>query len=331
MQEKMVRKAQPTPSDVHVDAPLTNISIAYMQRADMFVADRVFPNIPVNKQSDLYYSYDRGMFFRSSMQKRAPGAETAGIDYTVDSSNNYYADVWGIHHDIPDQRRANADSPLQPDREATELLMHQAMILREKEWASKYFTTGLWTTDFSPVASSTAWNAASGSDPLGEIETGKVTVAKSTGFEPNKCVINRDVWATLRHHADIVDRIKYGQTAPGTANVSVQAFADLIEIDQVLVMRGVENTAAEGLTNSFGFIGGDNCLLVYSAPNPGLMTPSGGYTFSWSGYSGAGPGGQRMSRFRMDMLRSDRVELEMAFVQKLIAADLGYMLNDVLS
>lgn len=326
--EIMIRKAQPTPSDVHVNGPLTNISIAFLQRSDMFVADRVFPNIPVQKQSDLYYSYDRGMFNRSEMKKRAPGTESAAIDYTVDSSNNYYADVWGIHHDIPDQRRANADNPLQPDREATELLMQQAMIKREKEWAANYFTTSKWTTDLSP---STKWDAASGSDPLGEIETGKLAIVQSTGFEANKAVINRAVWSTLRHHADIVDRIKYGQTAPGAANVSMQAFADLIEIEELLVMRAIENTAAEGATNSHSFIGGNHCLLVYSAPSPGLMTPSGGYTFSWSGYSGAGPAGQRVSRFRMDSLRSDRIELEMAFSQKLVAADLGYLLNAVLT
>lgn len=326
--EIMIRKAQPTPSDVHVNGPLTNISIAFLQRSDMFVADRVFPNIPVQKQSDLYYSYDRGMFNRSEMKKRAPGTESAAIDYTVGASYNYYADVWGIHHDIPDQRRANADSPLQPDREATELLMQQAMIKREKEWAANYFTTSKWTTDLSP---STKWDAASGSDPLGEIETGKLAIVQSTGFEANKAVINRAVWSTLRHHADIVDRIKYGQTAPGAANVSMQAFADLIEIEELLVMRAIENTAAEGATNSHSFIGGNHCLLVYAAPSPGLMTPSGGYTFSWSGYSGAGPAGQRVSRFRMDSLRSDRIELEMAFSQKLVAPDLGYLLNAVLT
>ena len=41
----------PTASDVHVNRPLTNISIAYTQDASTFVADKVFPNIPVAKQS----------------------------------------------------------------------------------------------------------------------------------------------------------------------------------------------------------------------------------------------------------------------------------------
>ena len=45
---------QPTARAVHVDQPLTNISVAFLQNAASFVASRVFPNIRVQKQSDVY-------------------------------------------------------------------------------------------------------------------------------------------------------------------------------------------------------------------------------------------------------------------------------------
>jgi hypothetical protein len=35
--------AQPTQSDVHVNVPLTTISIAYFQEADAFVGEPCFP------------------------------------------------------------------------------------------------------------------------------------------------------------------------------------------------------------------------------------------------------------------------------------------------
>ena len=38
--------------DVHIDGPLSNISTAYMQEQTDFVAGRVFPVVPVEKQSD---------------------------------------------------------------------------------------------------------------------------------------------------------------------------------------------------------------------------------------------------------------------------------------
>jgi hypothetical protein len=327
MKTSEMKKGQPTMSDVHVDVPLTNISIAYPQKTDAFVADSVFPNIPVSFQSDKYWTYDRGMFNRSSMALRAENTESQGIDYTVTTAT-YSCDVWALHVHVSDQRRANSSSPLQPDREATELLMQQAMIKREQLWAANFFAASKWTNDPTP---STLWDAASGSDPLADIETGMQTVGQSTGFEPNKCVMNRQVWGTIKNHADIIDRIKYGQTSPGAAQVSKEAFGQLIEIDDVLVSKAIRNTAAQGATNSHSYIAGKHCLLVYAAPNPGIMTPSGGYTFSWSGYAGAGPAGQRVSRYRMDNLRADRIELEMAFDQKLVSADLGYLLESVIS
>lgn len=320
--------SKPTVSDVHVNAPLTQISIAFMQNAANFVADQVFPNIPVAKQSDRYYVYDRGYFNRDEMALRAPATESAGGSFSVDNTPTYHAPIYAFHHDIPDERRANADSVLAPDREATELVTQKGLIKREKTWAASYFTTSLWTTDKTGVASGPTgaqflqWNDAN-STPLEDIRGEKGTVLESTGFEPNTLVIGYPVWEALIDHPDIVDRIKYGQTSGGPARVTVGAVAALLELDRILVMKAIENTAAEGATNSHSFIGGKAGLLCYAAPSPSLMAPSAGYTFSWNGYLGAGPAGNRITRLRMDHLKADRVEIEMAYTQKLISADLG--------
>lgn len=319
---------KPTQSDVHVNTPLTNISVAFLQNAAHFVADRVFPNVPVQKQSDRYYLYDRGYFNRDEMKVRAPATESAGGVYSVDNTPTYYAPVFAFHHDIDDQRRANEDSVLDSDREATELVTLKALIKREKSWVNDFFKTTVWTTDLTGVASSPStgeflqWNDAN-STPLETIRAAKGTILQSTGFEPNTLVIGYPVWQAMIDHPDIVDRVKYGQTAPGPARVTVEAVAALLELDRLLVMKAIENTAAEGVANVHAFIGGKKALLCYAAPSPGLMTPTGGYTFSWTGYLGAAPQGQRISKFRMEHLKADRVEIEMAFAQKLVSADLG--------
>ena len=74
---------QPGRGDVHVNRPLTNISVAYMQRMENFISARVFPNISVDKKSDQYFTYDRGEFNRDAMEERGPGAPSAGGDYTI--------------------------------------------------------------------------------------------------------------------------------------------------------------------------------------------------------------------------------------------------------
>ena len=63
---------QPTRNDWKIDVPLTNISIAYMQNAENFVARQVFPDVPVDRKSDKYRTYDKNDFLRSQAQVR-PG------------------------------------------------------------------------------------------------------------------------------------------------------------------------------------------------------------------------------------------------------------------
>lgn len=325
---------QPSRADVHVDRPLTSISIAFMQSAANFVADRIFPVVPVAKQSDKYFTYDRGMFNRDEMKLRAPGSESAGATYTL-SSDSYSADVWALHKDVADQVRANADTPLQLDREATEFLTVKALIRKEKNWVTNFFTTSVWTTDVTGVSGAPGagqvqqWNEAA-STPIENVRLAARTVHERTGFRPNKMVLGRAAYDALLDHPDIVGRIDRGQTS-GTAVVMRQNLAALFEMEEILVMDAINNTANEGATNTHAYIGGKHALLVYSAPSPGIMVPSAGYTFSWTGFLGAGALGTRIKRMRMEHLESDRIEIEMAFAHKKVAADLGYFFSGVVA
>jgi hypothetical protein len=327
---------QPTPGDVHVNAPLTNISIAFLQNASDFVAARVFPNIAVSKQSDRYYVYNRGDFNRDEMAERAPGTESAGSGYTLDNTPTYYATRFSIHKDIPDEVRSNADAVLNPDREATAFISHKALIKREKLFVNNYFTTGKWSTDVAGVASGPSagqvlqWSAAN-SDPIKNVRDAKRAIRESTGYEPNKLVLGRAVFDTLLDHPSIVDRIKYGQTQGGPANTNTAILAALLGVEEILVMNSIENTAKEGQNAAHSFIGGKRALLCHSATAPGLMTPSAGYTFSWTGLLGAGAEGNRIRQFRMEAIGVDRVEIDMCFDMKMVAADLGYFWNSIVA
>jgi hypothetical protein len=74
---------QPNINSVHVDAILTNISVAYLQNQDNFIADKVFPIIPVDKKSDKFFTYTKNDWFRDEAQRRAPGTESAGGGYNL--------------------------------------------------------------------------------------------------------------------------------------------------------------------------------------------------------------------------------------------------------
>lgn len=320
----------PTRGDVHVNRPLTNISIGYFQSESGFVASRVFPNIPVSSKSDSYYEYDRGSFNRDEAKKRAPGDESAGGGYDI-STSTYSTEVYAFHKDVPDQIRANADNPLRPDQEATIYVTQKMLLKREKVFVTNYFAGGIWSYDYDgnatgPTGSTNEvyqWSDYTNGTPIEDVRDGATSVQESTGFRPNVLVLGRRVYDTLLDHPDIVDRIKYGQSSGNVAMVNKQILANLFDIPRVEVMEAIENTAKEGQTAAHSFIGGKKAMLVYAAPNPGVMTPSAGYTFSWTGYLGATQDGARIKRFRCEKEAADRVEGEIAFDLKLVGADLG--------
>ncbi len=327
---------QPTPSDVHVNTPLTNISIAYVQDASMFIARRVFPAIPVQKQSDLYFTHDRSHFMRDQMEKRAPGTGSAGTGHGV-GTDSYRCDVWALHEDVDDQTRANADTPLAPDEDATTLLSEARMLRMENEFVTNYMTTAKWGKDITGVSGTPStdevkqWNDAT-STPIEDIRQYKTYVQRLTGRRPNVLVLGQEAYDALADHPDIIDRIKYsggiGNDTP--AEVTPRLLAQVFELEEVLVAGGVQNTAAEGATAAYDFIVGKKALFCFRQRSPGLRKPSAGYIFEWNGYLGSVQG-QRILRFRMDHLKSDRVEIEAAFDMKLVAADLGVYFDSIVA
>lgn len=318
---------QPSRSDVHVDRPLSNISLMYLQEAAGFVADRAFPVNPVAQKSNLFYIYDKGDFNRDEMKERAPATESAGGNYKL-STDSYNCQVFAVHRDIDDQVRANADDPLNLDREAAEWLAMKALLRKEVKWSADFFTTSIWDVDLTGVAAAPTaneflqWNDAS-STPIVDVRLGQRRIHERTARRPNKMILGREVYDTLLDHPDIVARLDRGQTPKGPALVMREALAAILELDEILVMDGIQNTAAEGATTAMSYIGGKAALLLHTPRVPGLMTPSAGYTFTWNGLLGASALSSRVSRMRVPLKKSDRFELEMAFDQKQTGSDLG--------
>src|SRR5436190_14620804 len=136
----------PTGSELHVSQPLTNVSIAYMQSADAYIADKVFPAVSVRKQGDLYWKYSKSDWRRTNVQKRAPSTESPGVGWKQDT-DNYFCDVYTVKKDIDDQDRANADSNFNLDRDATEFITNQHLLARDLAWAAAYFHSGVWANE----------------------------------------------------------------------------------------------------------------------------------------------------------------------------------------
>ena len=333
---------QPSVDSVHINVPLTNMSVAYMQQDTAFVAPRAFPVVPVSSRSNAYYVYDRGDFNRVEMAVRAPSTESAGGGFRL-SRDTYNADVRAVHKDIDDQSRGNQDSVLDLEMSAVRYITRQGMLEREIDWTSKYFKTGVWTfqadgasarsSSFDPTGATANdlvhWNNAD-STPIEDVRLLKRHILEETGFMPNTLTLGRPVFDALVDHPDIVGRLDRGQTT-GPVMATNDSLAALFELGAILVMDGIRNTAAEGQTASHSFIGGKHALLSYRPATPGLMEPSAGYTFVWTGYLGSVAEGIEITRFYDQKIKSTRIEAEMAYDHKVVSADMGAFFNGIVA
>ena len=316
----------------HIDRALTNISTAYMQGADAFIADKVFPIINVNKQSDVYFEYSKADMFRNEVQERGRGAESAGGNWNVKVADPYYCRKYAYHYDITQEEKVNYDKPLDIDRDTTEWLSQKMLLKRECDFSTKFFKKGVWGKDVTADGTTIKKWSDQTSDPVKMVNDAMLEMAENTGMKPNFAIMSPDVFYALKNHEAIMDRIKYTQKGI----VTLDLIASLFEVEKIFVPWAVFNSEAQtpGFNDEkidMNFLYKGNMLLGYRATRASLKQATAGYIFAWTGLEGASAFGSRMVRIKMDQLGlgTERLEMEMAYDMKVISKDCGTFFTDL--
>jgi len=328
----------PTPKDAHKNAALTNISIAHKNQ--MFIADRVFQNVPVKKQSDYFYKFRKGAWFRNEVIPRGPGAHAQRGGYPI-TSDTYMCKEYPFAHPIPIELINNADDVLQPWRTGVKFATNLVMLAKEKIVADLCCTAGNWTTSNDVEG---GWAAGAGNTFIEDILDYKETVRKLIGVYPNCLVIEAKTFNEVKQESSVLDRIKYTGTQGKPADVTLQTLAQLFELDEVLLGGAIYSDAEEVVagtdwnavdmweTNSTK----GAAFLYYRPPEPAVEVPAAGYVFNWKGDEG-----QQDAVEQSDVYRSVRywwesspkqwvVEASENFDAKAVSADAGCLFYDTI-
>jgi hypothetical protein len=331
-----------TAASVHIDQALTNLTIAFLQDQNSFIADRVFPRVPVDKKSNKYFLYNRADFNRVGQVKvRSAGTKANTIGMRI-SDDNYFADVYGIAMDFDFETLANEDAALNVRAAGAQVLTHQLLIDREIRWADTYFKASVWGTEYAGVSGTPStgqvkhWSSYSDSTPIRDVTTARRAMQlKSGGYKPNVMVVGKEVRDMLINHPDILARLNGGATVTNTALITDAKLAEIFEVEEFLIMESVKNDGLEGLAESNSFIGGKAAALYYRPRAAGLMVPSAGYTFTWNELDNASGYGIDIRSYTGDFLRvegiAEKIEANMAYDQKVVSTDLGVFFNTIVA
>lgn len=326
--------------DLHIDRPLTNVSVAYFTDVNDFIADKVFPSIPSDKRSDLFYKYNKSDWRRSDAQKRAPGTESAGIGWS-NQSDNFYCEVYAAHVDIDQQTRSNADSNWNLDSDATRLITQHLLLQKDRIWAQTYFRPGVWGREMTGIAAGLPgadqflqFDQAA-SDPLAWSTSLTTDFRLETAKKANFAVIGVDVWKALSNHQAILDRIKYTQKGVITEDL----IAEFLGIPKLYIGYATEahgpqindGKAQDAAATYDWVLNAKDILVGYAPARPGLLEPSAGYTFNWRGYGAGNRYGLTMTNFPDLKTKSDRIEGEASYDMKQVSKDCGVFIHNAVS
>lgn len=296
--------------NVHIDQALTNISVGWPTQG--LAGAALFPSVTVRKQSDKYYIFGREGWLPEA-DLRAPGTEANEISGAAVSLDTYYAQEHALQIAVTDEERENADSPLSPDRDGTNMVTSKIMLGRERTFQTLATTAANYAAGHSvTLAGITQWNDYVNSDPISDLRTGKLTIHSKIFTEPNVAIIPYQVMTKLEDHPDFLERIKYSERAI----FSPELLASVLGIEKVIVPGVGINTANLGATASLGYLWGKDVVLAYVPPSAGLKIPAYGYEFTW--------GSQAADRWREEKRKSDVIRVSRYYDVKMVAqGDVG--------
>ena len=310
-----------TARDVHIDRPLSNLVVGFEPQGT--IVQNFLPIVNVNKQSDLYFKYEKGDFFRiPSSTERAPKTKGRTTHFNV-SSESYYATNYALVDEMDFETLVNQDDPLKLKEKGARNLVNLLMLDMENRIASQTRSVSNMGSG-STVASKWSSSTAGTSDPFGDIALAKNTIRSQTGYDANTMIIGREAYNALVRHADILDRIKYVQRGVVTADL----LASLFDIPNVYVGNSIINTGEENLADSFSDVWGDESIIAHFAQsetdgkNPSLM-----YGFRWTNPLFGSPMAVE-SWDDPDHRNFTNLRVQYYQDEKITAKDLGYVLKD---
>lgn len=298
--------------NVHIDRALTQISVGWPNTQNMAGA-ALFPSVSVLKQTDKYYIFGREGWLPES-DYRAPGTQANEITGAAVSTDTYYASEHSLQIAVTDEERQNADPPIAPDRDGTNIVTSKIMLGRERVMQTLATTAANYSSTSTVTLSGTSqWNDYANSDPISDLRTGKITVNGRIFADPNVAVIPYQVMAKLEDHPDFLERIKYSERAI----FSPELLASILGFEKVVVPGVGVNTANLGQAPTLSYLWGKDVVLAYVPSSPGLKIPAFGYEFAWAGAGGGTA--QYVDRWREDKRKSDVIRLCRYYDVKLTA------------
>ncbi len=308
-------------NQLHYDTILTNVSVKY--QAPGLIADRIFPIVPVRKESDLWPVYDLGQFLVvDDTRQDGDTAKQVGWGWKLEY---YVTEQHSTRMLITPRQRENVDAPIDLEVDTTEFLTRVMMLNHEREAAR---TIQDPANNVAAVNLANAWSNYLTASPKEAIMEASNAIFRASGLRPNTIVIPSTIVRRMLLIEEIKEERKYTNdlTQSGLPNplwglevleAAAVGFADY-QPQGVINLDPTNPNAVPNLSE----IWGNNVWIGY-VDKPGLRKLAYGATFVPR---------QRNVRRYIDPERDNGTWIEVDWIYgiKVIARVCGYLLTNVM-
>lgn len=257
-----------------IDPILTNYAQGYKNAE--FVGGVLFPRVPVMASGGQIIEFGKEAFLSYNL-RRTPGGATKRIQF------GYLGKPYALLQDsveVPIPREHLRDAAAVPGIDlgtrAVGLGMKVVLKSLEVDQATLATTAGNYDASHKvTLAGATKWSVATGT-PTADIQAGREAIRASVGVYPNVALLSAVAFNAAKNNPNVTARFQYTSHDAITAEM----LANLWEVDQVIVGKGISMTDAGVASDLWG----NNAVLAYT--NLGSMNaeePSFGYTYTMEG------------------------------------------------
>lgn len=265
------------------DRQLTAIAIGYRNPDATYIADAVFPRVPVGKTTFEYTEYPIAEAYtipstRVGERAQVNRVELSGVRKPA-STEDFGIEVPLTRNDIDE-----APEGVDPRARATEHATNIVLLDREVRAAAIAFNAANYGTANKKTLSGNGQWSNTASDPLKEM----LTALDSCIMRPNVLVLGQAVWSALSVHPKLVSAAHGNEGQYGRC--TREKLAELLEITEVVVGSAWFNTVKPGKQPALSRAWGKHALLCYRDRTVGT---SGGITFGITAQYGDRVAGSR--------------------------------------
>lgn len=262
-----------------VDPILSTVAQGYKNSELVF--PMLFPIVPVGQRGGKIITFGREDF-RLYNTARAPGAATKRIDIGYSGASFALTD-YSLEGKVPFEllQEANAVPGIDLGKVAVMKVQNVIQLGNEINAATIATTAASYqAANKTTLAGTSQWSdQTSGvSNPSKDIQTAIEAVRAAVGKRANTVVLGPKVWAALKTHPLIVDRIKY----TGRDSITLDMLANLWDVKRVVVGDAIYEDAAGAIQDVWGKYVVVAYTDISGVADAGL--PSYGYTYRLSGY-----------------------------------------------